>query len=83
MRMILILMKINSLSLKKFSTKHGIKSEGFWHWEMAYFFSPFSFKLLSRNLCTKQHNVFVTNFFAVVVIISLIIWLNSQAGKMK
>ena len=62
--------KWNSLSLEKFSTKHGIKSEGFWHWEMAYFLFPFSFKLLSRMLCTKQHIVCITNFFAVVVIIS-------------
>ena len=53
-----------------FSTKHRIKSEGFWHWKMAYSLFPFSFKLLSRNLCTKKHIVFVTNVFAVVVIIS-------------
>ena len=44
--------KWNSLSLEMFSTKHRIKSEGFWHWKMAYSLFPFSFKLLSRNLCT-------------------------------
>ena len=42
---------------------------------------PFFFKRLPRNLHTKQHIVFVRNFFAVVF--SLFIWLNSQAGKIK
>ena len=55
--------KWNSLSLETFFTLRRLKSDGSWNWEMAYSLFLYSFKRLPRNLCTKQHIVFRTNFF--------------------